>query len=356
MTQAHRTSSLCTATAIAAVLALGTTPAIAQDASSGAVPPPDISPQRTVTVELPTLDMNDAPDAIAPAETPQPTIIIPPELLNPTGSGMATGARSESPAPAPRAEEPNRNAAARGVSAGRAVAATSGNDSVTPSAEQLYIGDSASVAASTGDDATGSAVAVAATAGPAIGADTSSASQNRLDAATDETAASVLAGLLGLFGLGGLVIYAVRRRKAARNRAAPVAAVAGTTGETPQTSIPGALTMPLSTDDRHAAGRGGTLVQPGSQAGMHYAESPVVPEGPVPTGEKRMVLIDRMVAARPDKANPFTSPRARRRRARMMLAAREQQLHDDAIRPFDWRTYKPSRRPARESEVETATT
>jgi hypothetical protein len=45
--------------------------------------------------------------------------------------------------------------------------------------------------------------------------------------------------------------------------------------------------------------------------------------GAVPHGEARLALLDRMVAAAPDEANPFTSVKARRKRARIILQSRE---------------------------------
>ncbi len=70
-------------------------------------------------------------------------------------------------------------------------------------------------------------------------------------------------------------------------------------------------------------------------------ERPVfaMPAGPVPTGERRAALLTRMVASRPDAANPFTSPKWRMRRARTLLSNREKMLHEQATRPFDFRDF-----------------
>lgn len=70
----------------------------------------------------------------------------------------------------------------------------------------------------------------------------------------------------------------------------------------------------------------------------------VLPAGPVPTGEARAALLEKMVAAPPDDANPFTTAKARMRRARMILNTRNQAIRDSATETFDWRTYKPSLR------------
>jgi hypothetical protein len=53
-------------------------------------------------------------------------------------------------------------------------------------------------------------------------------------------------------------------------------------------------------------------------------------ENPVPTGAEREELLARMVAAEPDAANPFTSGKARRRRARIILQSREHRQQEAA--------------------------
>lgn len=79
------------------------------------------------------------------------------------------------------------------------------------------------------------------------------------------------------------------------------------------------------------------------------ADSPegvMLREGPLPTGEERAELLKRMMEAEPDEANPFHTPRARMRRARLILQTREKELRDKATERFDWRTYKPSMKQA----------
>ncbi|MFC0588658.1 hypothetical protein ACFFF7_04470 [Novosphingobium aquiterrae] len=71
------------------------------------------------------------------------------------------------------------------------------------------------------------------------------------------------------------------------------------------------------------------------------APAPRAAERQFAAGADRQALIESMVAAPPDAANPFTTAKARRRRARLILQAREarQQNHSDT--PFDYRTYRP---------------
>lgn len=80
-----------------------------------------------------------------------------------------------------------------------------------------------------------------------------------------------------------------------------------------------------------------------------------LPTGEIPTGAEREELLRRMVAAPPDEANPFTSPRARRKRACLILQHRvhlqaQGTNQDDGAKPFDWRTYRPAQTAARVDE------
>jgi hypothetical protein len=68
-----------------------------------------------------------------------------------------------------------------------------------------------------------------------------------------------------------------------------------------------------------------------------------MPAGPVPHSRaERDALLEAMVAAPPDAENPFTSRKGRLRRARIILQSLEQEQKEEAIKPFDWRTYNPS--------------
>lgn len=72
--------------------------------------------------------------------------------------------------------------------------------------------------------------------------------------------------------------------------------------------------------------------------------------GPIPIREDRRDLLETMVAAPPDEENPFTSRKARIRRARLILQHREH-LQTQG-KPFDWRTYRPTTRPSTPSPSE----
>jgi hypothetical protein len=63
------------------------------------------------------------------------------------------------------------------------------------------------------------------------------------------------------------------------------------------------------------------------------------------SAEERTRLIDEMVEAEPDEANPFTARPARRKRARLILQRMEHEQRQNSNAPFDWRTYRPTTEP-----------
>ncbi|WP_156841869.1 hypothetical protein [Novosphingobium aquimarinum] len=196
-------------------------------------------------------------------------------------------------------------------------------------------------------------------------------------------------GLLGLLGIGGAGILAMRsrRRRAPVKGDAPTTIPAPTSDPVPAPRISGdRMVADREVADREVAGpqatpqptfapkpvveivervrypaTSTTVAEPRPVAATAMAESrdtqvldrepsprahrPIAPrdlEGPVPTGAARADLLNRMVAAAPDESNPFVSPKARRRRARVILQHRAfLQRHSSDAR-FDWRTYRPT--------------
>lgn len=71
-----------------------------------------------------------------------------------------------------------------------------------------------------------------------------------------------------------------------------------------------------------------TLVEPASG---------IAEEAPASAAEERRELLESMVAAPPDKDNPFTSRKARMRRARILLRREQRQRQE---KRFDWRNYR----------------
>ncbi|HEX7752755.1 MAG TPA: hypothetical protein VF440_10170, partial [Novosphingobium sp.] len=137
-----------------------------------------------------------------------------------------------------------------------------------------------------------------------------------------------LLGLLGALGLAGVGVLALRRRRDA-DEDEPLA-------DTPLTAAAAAAPIVATPAAAPVAFPAGLRQLANADAAF------AMPAGPVPTGAAREALLDRMVAAEPDAANPFTTPKARRRRARLLLQQREAALSRDARTPFDWRTYDPA--------------
>lgn len=84
-----------------------------------------------------------------------------------------------------------------------------------------------------------------------------------------------------------------------------------------------------------------------------FAAAPAAPGAPavLDSSADREALIARMVAAPPDAENPYTSPAKRRRKARMILAARDQE-QAEASSAFDFRSYRPTGSARVDSEVD----
>lgn len=161
------------------------------------------------------------------------------------------------------------------------------------------------------------------------------------------------AGAIVLVGLAGFALTR-RRRDEEEVEAEPVVTPAARTYVDPSYNEPVAL-VPVDAaaeaDAQRVAEAGMVPEAPIAEAApapirrRKRADSPegvMLREGPLPTGEERAELLKRMMEAEPDEANPFHTPRARMRRARLILQTREKELQDKATERFDWRTYKPS--------------
>lgn len=150
---------------------------------------------------------------------------------------------------------------------------------------------------------------------PAVTTTTNSESTNEI----------ALAGLLGLLGLGavGGVAYAASRRR--RNRALDrqyepdideaVVVTPAAIETAPQVTAP-AFAAPAATSFTAAP-----VVPARSATRVPLASGdPVALPAELPDSfEERDALLKELVAAEPDKANPFTSPRARARRAKLIM-------------------------------------
>ena len=146
-------------------------------------------------------------------------------------------------------------------------------------------------------------------------------------ASPDNSNDLLLAGLAGALGLGAIGLFAAtRRRRVSPDDTVveyePVSEAAEPVAEAPQRNA----TLAAPTFSPLAAWSEPRVpqAQPSDRSALNF---------------NRAALIDRMVAAEPDANNPFTTNKARRHRARLMLQSMESDRWDDAeLAPgFDWR-------------------
>lgn len=277
----------CASTAICAVLALGTTSVSAQDIAA---------PQPTIVLP------NEAPAPAAP--TAAPAMVSQPVV-------------QQAPAPAapPAAAAPEQAAPARETArrpAARTVAPTT-QRAAAPAARSAASPNAAPVAPAVQPPAASVPLPQ-----PPVAAAPATA-QERPDTASGTDLplfAGGAAALLIALGLGASVMRRGRRRE---------------DGEAPPAPMPAIEPTPHPMAAQHL----GTEELAPAASLAHSA----LLAGPVPqTRAERDALLERMVAAPPDANNPFTSRKARMRRARIILQSREH----EPTQPFDWRTYKPS--------------
>ncbi|PEQ14184.1 hypothetical protein B2G71_00815 [Novosphingobium sp. PC22D] len=382
MTHLAPTRSLCATAAVAAVLALGSTPAAAQEAApsldlpEAVTPPSESAPAPgTPTVVLPSTTTPAAPTATttapssemqSPVRPGQPTIVLP-DVSGPAQTPRSSAAPSvPTPSESIRAEsprpdgEPAANAASASApgSADPAPVREAQNDSAAGAIPPIdeFAGDGAAPI-----DATQRVAAPIADASPELAPAAEPAEDG------DGMPAAAIAGLLALLGIGGAGMMAMRSRRRSSHvvHAKPATIPARTPDPAPRpaaAALEPAAPAPASRGDAaYTTGRPEVANQ-FAAAGVTEApvlerETPVArtapparvrvdPDGPLPTGEARQELLRSMVAAEPDEANPFRSPKARRRRARVILQHREHMQRHHPDNRFDWRTYRPTTKPS----------
>ena len=281
-------------TAIAAFLALSSTSVLAQEAPA---------PADTMTAE--------------PAAQSAPTIVLPPIAVRPA---LVIEAAPVQAATAPRAAAP------------RAVARTATARPVAAPVSRTAPAASAPVSAPVAREAT-APVADTAPIAPIAETDALPADLAGQPVATAEPASNdnsndlLLAGLVGALGLGAIGLFAATHRRRSEPEDSvveyePVSEPVEPAAEAPQ---------------RYA-----TLAAPAFTPLKSWSEPRVPQAQPSDSSApnlNRAALIDRMVAAEPDANNPFTTAKARRHRARLMLQSMESDRWDDAeLAPgFDWR-------------------
>jgi hypothetical protein len=159
-------------------------------------------------------------------------------------------------------------------------------------------------------------------------------------AAPDRTRDLALGGLAGIVVLGGLATLAWRRRRGDSDAEAGFEAPVYTPSAKPQVPAepkpfvfadpaPAVLAPRVSYAAMPSAPLRAEPAGDGETAGeLMRMQVPGTPEG-------RRALIERIALAEPDEANPFRSPKARLRRARLIVQgmARRQEQADDGAAP-----------------------
>lgn len=334
--------SFCATTAICAVLALGSTPAWAQDASA---------------------PVSDAPAITLPAPAPaaQPTIVLPDAVPAPAAPAAAPVVQ-QIPAAAPAAaaaDEPAPERSTKPRAAAKASAparSTSAPRTVTPETTPVI-----PVAAPEPRAADAiPPVAAPPLAQPAVTPPQAvAASPAESDSLNGLTTAAWIAGILAALGIGTVGVVALRSRRReeeedyeeAYYEKAPAAAPARSYADGPTMTPASAMNEPTGglepelpmpvyamAEDRVADPAKAIEPTPHPSVAQKIGTEELVPD----TREERDALLEQMVAAEPDAENPFTSRKGRMRRARLILQAREHKQKEAEAQPFDWRTYQTS--------------
>lgn len=276
--------------AIAAALVFPSFAATAQDAATAS--PPLVLPGDPVAA---------APSV--PAPQPAPVTITVPEVAPVEAAAPAASsepaARAAATRPAPRREQPVTARAAVDRSPAQVTSAP-----VRDAAEPLSAPIPASVPAATVSEAAAEPLAVAPLA-----------DEQQTD--MTEALAKMLAGLLVVGGAIAAFVALRRRSRAEAHMDEAVAISAPPHRTETRSPATAAHTIPAAAP----------LAEPGmAHSGVTPAPAPLASGGAIalprvaPTDpEERGELLRRMVEAEPDRANPFTSPKARLRRARLIL-------------------------------------
>lgn len=290
----NRTLSSSATMAISAVLALVSTPALAQTADPVVAAPVAAAPApATPAIVIP--EVTTAPTATEPqsapqiAPTPQEVAATPAETAPATTRTTVRESAARAQRTAPRAAAP--------VAVAAPVAAIPAARTITPAVAPATIAPENPIAQP-------SARPVTATATPP---------------ASESANWALPIGALALLGIGGVAVAASRRRRVMPYDVAepeyvtnPPEAPAAVT--TPATAMADTALEPVATP---------VVTPPSGTRFANLLSADFAEDGPVPTGEAREALLERMAAAAPDEANPFKSPQGRRRRARLILQARE---------------------------------
>lgn len=287
----------CASLAIAASLALPAIPSAAQDpaGSEPAIVLPEIpaAPDAALAIVLPESTREAL--VAAPAQAQTQTNDAAPAREPVAATNVPLPASAAQPAPAPReAAHPVRS------------------DGDTP------------VSSVESESDTSAAALPAAVRAPAP-AEIEAAPLSAEESATDELALAAILGALGLAAVGGVAYAAARRRRLRdidrEHDPLNLPRDGEGSGPGPQERIDGHFPHQssgrTSTPQSLAAPLGRTL--PSSLIARGSGDPVPLPAAVPESFEERDALLRQLVAAKPDRANPFTSPRARSRRAKLII-------------------------------------
>ncbi len=308
--------------AIAAVLALSSTPALSQDAAPGSADAP--------IVNLPPVSTTAAP--VAPTTAPSPGIVLPDvnspgaiSTLPATTSTTTTPSVPAAPAalitatPAPRAV--TSTVTPRAESAPTPARTVNTRATTRPAPMVADVSAPTERAPDTADIDSEEPLAAAPAAVSPVADDTVTPSAAPTPQQTTDATGFLALALIGLVGLAlaAFALVAFRRRPKKTGRAAPVIEKPLVEPRpTPAAVAPAtvAAMTPLAAEAPVAPSLRG---EPRDNGLAHQGAAVALPRTLPDSYEERDALIKRMAAAKPDRANPFVSYKARVRRARLIL-------------------------------------
>jgi hypothetical protein len=282
--------------AIAAVLAISAPPLAAQDAATPAAAAPTIQPVEPVPQAVEPVPQAAEPVPVV-AASPTPVVEVP-DLAVPA----ASGAETSEPASEPSAAVTNTGTAAPVTRTTKTTVTRKTSAPVAAPAAPVAAPSPAADVAALPDEAVDTAPIAAA---PAPAAEPTPVQTENVIG----TLGLVLLGLLALAVLAGGLMFLRRRHPAVAQSVADPIDERPIVTEPVVATIPRPAPVPLRGRDPKPVA--GALPSDGAAVDLPAT----LPE----TAEARNALFERMVAARPDKANPFTDRRQRAKRARLIM-------------------------------------
>ena len=336
----------CAGAAIAAVLALGSTPVFAQDASTPTVILPE-----TVTSSAPSATL-PAPQPVSPATSPTTPSANPvtqnstpvtsaPRITLPDDTGgnvttvttPATSDSSVAPASTGEAEVMSTAAPMQNRSTAESTRSTGGSVTV-PNTEPAPVA-SVEEASTDAPAGLGEIAPLAAEGDLAATPPVQSFAENSNSAPAPVdseglSSTALLLGLLAALGVVGAGVVALRRRS--RSDAKTIPAIERPVVDQPPVATPSIAATGGTVAERSPSNEALVDIRtwaqpvqvgrtPASTAKLapHSGAAVALPREMPQTYEERDALLKRMVDARPDRANPFRSRKARARRARLIM-------------------------------------